>query len=81
MKYDHDLLIELRTKMQGLLDAITEVRTGTSAQIKEHEVRLNKQDDRITAGEKKNGVNSTIIAIYSIAVIAMIGLMITHMLK
>ena len=37
---DHDLLIELKTKMEGLKDDIRDIKNGTSARIAEHETRL-----------------------------------------
>jgi hypothetical protein len=37
---DHDLLIELKTRMEGLKIDIKELKDGTSVQIAEHERRI-----------------------------------------
>src|SRR5665647_203714 len=37
---DHDLLIELKTRMEGLKGDIKAISDGTGARIAEHEVRL-----------------------------------------
>jgi len=38
---DHDLLIKLETKMDGLKDDIKGLSDGTSKQISDHEIRIN----------------------------------------
>lgn len=70
---DHDLLIELRTLMTVLQLAVADIKNGTSAQIADHETRLKDV-------EKK--VSNTFIttAIYTLATIALITLMVSHML-
>ena len=37
---DHDLLIELRTRMEGIKNDVNEIKTGTSTQISDHEIRI-----------------------------------------
>lgn len=37
---DHDLLIELRTRMEGIKNDVNEIKTGTATQINDHEIRI-----------------------------------------
>lgn len=45
---DHDLLIELKTKMEGIKDDIRALTDGVSKQINDHEVRLNNLETERT---------------------------------
>lgn len=48
---DHDLLIELKTKMDDLKNDIAELKDGTSTKIASHEIRivtLENTDTRVT---------------------------------
>lgn len=45
---DHDILIELRTKMGLLKDDINEIKNGTARQISDHEGRIRKAEMNIT---------------------------------
>lgn len=38
---DHDLLVELKVKMEGLKSDISEIKDGTSIKIADHELRIN----------------------------------------
>jgi len=78
---DHDLLIELKTMMKVMQDSVTKIETGNSLQIKDHEQRLDKLDDKVSANEKKTSNMFTIVTIYSIAIAAVIGLLVTHILS
>ena len=70
---DHDLLIELKTLMTVMQTTVTEIKTGTAAQISDHE-------SRIKDVEKKVSNSFITTAIYTLATIAMISLMVGHML-
>lgn len=69
---DHDLLIELKTRMEGLKTDIKDLKDGTGVQLLDHEARIKKV-------ETKTGNYAITIALYSIAVLAMIALIATHM--
>lgn len=45
---DHDLLVELKTKMIELKEDIKELKDGTTAKIEKHEVRLCSVENSIT---------------------------------
>lgn len=70
---DHDLLIELRTLMGVMQSTITEIKTGNQNQTTNHE-------QRISNVEKKVSNSSIATAIYTLATIAMISLMVGHMI-
>lgn len=71
---DHDLLIRIETRMEGLRTDIKELKDGTSSQIDDHEKRLQKI-------EKK--VNSYVItlSLYAGAVATLIGILVYHILN
>lgn len=60
---DHDLLIELKTKMDGLRDDVKNISDGTSKQISDHETRINGLEDSKT---KQNTAMSIGIGILSL---------------
>jgi hypothetical protein len=70
---DHDLLIELKTLMTVMQSTVTEIKTGTSSQISDHEQRLKKC-------ENKNANYFIVLGIYTLATIALIGLVVSHMI-
>ena len=70
---DHDLLIELKTRMEGLKADIKELSDGTKTQISEHEVRINILEDSKT---KQTTLLSIGIGILSI----LVSLLIYHLL-
>ncbi len=37
---DHDLLIELKTKLDAVIESIRELKDGTAAKIEDHEKRI-----------------------------------------
>jgi len=65
---DHDLLIELRTRMEGIKQDVNEIKTGTSTQIDDHERRLfqlerskTKTDTMISIGIVLLGILASLI--------------------
>ena len=52
---DHDILIELKTKMDDLKDDIKDLKDGTSTQIAQHEIAIKKNtlDIQITKTQLK----------------------------
>jgi hypothetical protein len=66
---DHDLLIRIETRMQGLKEDINEIKNTASLQITDHESRLKKL-------ENKTSNYFITITLYSIAVAGIIGLVI-----
>ena len=44
---DHDILIELKTKMDSLKDDIADLKTGTSLKISQHDDAIKKNSDDI----------------------------------
>lgn len=71
---DHDLLIRIETRMEGLKADIKELKDGTSTQLIDHETRIKKL-------ENKTSNYFITITLYSIAMGAMISLIIYHMIK
>lgn len=45
---DHDLLIELKTRMEGLKEDVKEVNNGVSKGFANHEIRINKLETKDT---------------------------------
>jgi hypothetical protein len=62
---DHDLLIELKTRMEGLRNDIKDLNDGTTLKIENHEVRLGKLE---TARTSQSVLISIGIAILSVLV-------------
>lgn len=58
---DHDLLIELKTKLDGVLDALKELKDGTAARIEDHEKRI-RFIERYVSGAIAVGVVAEIAA-------------------
>ena len=73
-KNDHDLLIELRTRMEDLRKDIQEIKDGTSFKIDSHEDRINKL-------EKSNAKYFLTISIYSAIGAVLITLVTFHILS
>lgn len=71
---DHDLLIELKTRMVGLKEAIENIQNGTSTQISDHEARLNLLE---TAKTKQNTLMGIGIGILTL----LVSLITYHMVK
>jgi len=92
---DHDLLIELKTRMEGLKGDIQNLTTGVSTKLdslerdkadrKEFEDLKNEihgaREDRIRKLENKTSAYFITIGIYTLAVIGMITLIINHLIK
>lgn len=71
---DHDLLIKLNTLMDGLKEDIRDLKSGTSMKIDDHESRIKTLENRTS--------NYTItLALYTLAVAAMISLILYHIFK
>lgn len=69
---DHDLLIELKTRMDGLKDDIKDLKDGTSMQIQDHEKRIFD----LETSKSKQGVFITI----GIVIIGfLISMVVTHL--
>ena len=71
---DHDLLIELKTRMEGLKSDIKDLKDGTSTQLAQHESRLTMLESSRT---KQNVTMSIGIGLLSI----LVGLLIYHIAK
>ena len=71
---DHDLLIELRTKMDAIKVDIQLLNDGTGKKISDHEIRLN-------ALEKSKTVQNTMMAIGIGLITLLASLMTYHMIK
>jgi hypothetical protein len=61
---DHDLLIELKARMDGLKADIKDLKDGTSAQIADHETRITAVEGK---GSKQSILITVIIALGFIA--------------
>ena len=71
---DHDLLIKISTLIGVMQNDITEIKTGTSSKIDDHENRLKKLENKVA--------NYFItITIYSIAIAGTIAALATHLLN
>jgi hypothetical protein len=71
---DHDLLIELKTRMVGLKESVDSIQNGTSTQIADHETRINSLE---TAKTKQNTLMGIGIGILTL----LVSLMTYHMIK
>jgi hypothetical protein len=69
---DHDLLIELKTKMEGLKSDIKDIKDGTSTKIEDHEKRLFEL-------ETSRGRQSILITIGVSILIVLISMIIFHL--
>lgn len=45
---DHDLLIELKTKLDALIQSVNDIKTGVSVQLDDHEKRLRRLETNVT---------------------------------
>jgi len=51
---DHDLLITLNTKVDGLISTVADMRNGTHRQLGDHELRITKiENDHLSVGGVK----------------------------
>lgn len=71
---DHDSIIRIITLLGVVQTDITEIKSGTSGQLKDHEGRLKDVEKKVS-----NSFITT--AIYTLATIALIGLMVSHMIN
>ena len=71
---DHDLLIRLEEKMEGLKVDIKELKSGHAAQLLDHETRLKKV-------EQKMDSNWIMTSIYTLATAGLISLVVYHILN
>ena len=74
LQTDHDLLIELRTRMEDIKNDIKDLKDGTNVKLASHE-------DRIVKLEKSNSKYFITMTLYSVAVGTMIALIIFHILQ
>jgi hypothetical protein len=75
---DHDILIELKTKMEDLKIDIKEIKDGTSAKINNHDERICKLE---TSKTRQNVMMSIGIAILSLLTTIMIYHLVCSPLK
>lgn len=71
---DHDLLIELKTKIEGIRDDIKDLSDGTTKQIADHETRLNTLETEKTKIVVLLGIASAIFSV-------LIGLLVYHLFQ
>jgi N12 class adenine-specific DNA methylase len=69
---DHDLLIELKTRMESLKDDIRDLKDGTTVKISDHETRL-------FALESSRGKQSTLLTVGIGILLALLGLLTWHL--
>lgn len=91
---DHDLLIKLDTKMEGLKEAINNLQGGVSSQLRDHDVRLNKLEDTYVEQKEFDILSDKHIkqdlkmsnyvitlSLFTLLVSGLIGIMIYHILN
>jgi len=92
---DHDLLIEMRTRLERLSEDIRELKDGTSKRIQDLEnYKANKKDfeelkndvyvnieSRIRCLENKTANYTITLSLFVVAVTSLIGLVIYHILQ
>ena len=71
---DHDLLIELKTRMEGLKTDIKDLSSNTSLKIENHE-------KRIFDLEKTKTSQTTLISIGALILTVLVGILVNHVLK
>lgn len=69
---DHDLLIELKTRMEGLRDDIKALSDGTTTKIANHETRLNALEESKTR-------QTVLLSIGISVLVILVGLLTSHM--
>ena len=70
---DHDLLIELKTRMEGLKTDIKDLNSNTSIKISDHEKRLFDL-------EKTRGTQTTLISIGIGLITVLIAIVVNHIM-
>jgi hypothetical protein len=70
---DHDLLVELKTRMEDIRKDIQDLKDGTSIRISDHE-------KRISLLEKSNITTKVAVGIYLAIGVFLAGLMIYHII-
>jgi hypothetical protein len=71
---DHDLMIKLEVKMDGIKDDIRELKDGTKSQLNDHEIRLNSLETKNT---RTTVLLSIVIALLSV----LTSVLIYHVVK
>lgn len=71
---DHDLLIELKTRMEGLKDDIKELSSGMSLRLKDHEDRIKKLEGTKNSQTVWITIGTSLIGV-------LVAIMIIHLLK
>jgi|SRR5665647_1311249 len=69
---DHDLLIELKTLMVVMQATVTEIKTGTSAQLENHEHRLQSL-------EKMKAAQGLTVSLGAGLIVIIFGMLIYHL--
>jgi hypothetical protein len=70
---DHDLLIELRTRMEDIKNDIKELKDGTTKTMADHEIRIQKMENFRTK-------NTVALGIYISIGVFLASLMVYHVL-
>lgn len=78
---DHDILIELRTRVMGLLEAINGISVGINAQITEFKATQAVLANRVLELEKTKGSQTTILTIGIIVLGSLATLLFYHLFK
>ena len=60
---DHDLLVELKVKMEGLKSDISDIKDGTATKIADHELRINKLETSNTRQTTMLGIGIAILSL------------------
>jgi autotransporter adhesin len=60
---DHDLIVELKTKIEGIRDDIKDLKDGTTEKIANHETRLNTLETEKTKIQQLLGIASAILTL------------------
>jgi hypothetical protein len=71
---DHDLLIKLGEKMEGLKSDIKDIKNDSACKIADHEIRVKKIENRMSA-------LWIMVGIYTAVGATMIGLLLFHISK
>ena len=75
---DHDILIELRTKMVDLADDIKDLKDGTSTQIEKHEAAIVMIKDEISDLPLIRKLNYGAVGFILIAVLSAVVYLVIH---
>lgn len=71
---DHDILIELKTRMEDLKTDIKELKDGTAAKISDHETRINELESTKTR-------HTVMLSLGGVILLILAGLITTYMFR